>query len=498
MEDHSFSVDTTSHHDGPSVAWTTETGGASTTTANTTKKKRRRLRRIIGALSFERARKNRNARKNRGREEVAGGDSSQQPHERQQLQPTSEVVIGQMSDSDQVHSAKTTSNATPSPPEEETRVVVMATLDKEDAEEEDLLFFDALSTGDVEGNPDALQSKQPDRDVILLDNVIAIAPGGHLYLEAGDSVAAANNKAAKNTKKNEKNKELMALAPPPTPAVALPANHPNFVPPLRAPPPPNFLPLRFLRAGKGDVLEGKRRYKATLDWRRENQIDNILREPSPHFKIIKKHYPHFFHGRGYNGEPCYYEQPPRTNLKALLSEGASLDKVLRHFIMATEFQWQYLIRDDLRRSIYIIDLQGMRFSDFVGDVVDFVKRAAALSSQHYPERAGVVYVINVPAWFKAVWNVVKPWVDESTLKKIFILRDKEEIRKRMQERIPLENIPREYGGESPYPLGQSPEEMEFAELIEHNNRISNGDFSCGGAAPDSQCRFCKWVPPRSY
>jgi len=33
-----------------------------------------------------------------------------------------------------------------------------------------------------------------------------------------------------------------------------------------------------------------------------------------------------------------------------------------------------------------------------------------------------------------VWNVVKPWVDEVTLKKIHILRDKEEIRRCMEER----------------------------------------------------------------
>jgi hypothetical protein len=125
-----------------------------------------------------------------------------------------------------------------------------------------------------------------------------------------------------------------------------------------------------------------------LDWRRENQIDGILRESNPHFDTIKAHYPHFCHGQGYNGEPCYYERPPKANLKAMQNAGADLERLLRHYVMVTEFQWQYLVRDDLKRSIYIIDLEGMKFTDFVGDVVDFVKRASALSSQHYPERAG--------------------------------------------------------------------------------------------------------------
>ena len=43
-------------------------------------------------------------------------------------------------------------------------------------------------------------------------------------------------------------------------------------------------------------------------------------------------------------------------------------------------------------------------TDFVGESVDFVKKASAFSAQHYPERAGFVFVVNVPSWFKMIWN----------------------------------------------------------------------------------------------
>jgi hypothetical protein len=33
-------------------------------------------------------------------------------------------------------------------------------------------------------------------------------------------------------------------------------------------------------------------------------------------------------------------------------------------MMVTEFQWQYVERDDLQRSIYIIDLDRIRLQDF--------------------------------------------------------------------------------------------------------------------------------------
>jgi len=80
------------------------------------------------------------------------------------------------------------------------------------------------------------------------------------------------------------------------------------------------------------------------------------------------------------------------------------------------------------------------------------------------------------------------------LHKIYILRGKDEIRKAMQERIPLENIPPEYGGES-MPLGESPEEKTLAEWIAHNNKLADEKRTC---CDDEHCKFCNWVPARSY
>lgn len=193
------------------------------------------------------------------------------------------------------------------------------------------------------------------------------------------------------------------------------------------PPPPTETPLRFIRAGKNDPEVGRQRYEATLAWREEQGMNTILKEPHEHFELIKEHYPHYYHLKGLKGEYCYYECPPKTNLKALKAAGLQIDDLLRHYAFVTEFGWQYIDRNDFGRSIYIIDLQGIRISDFVGECVDFVKKTASFTGEHYPERAGLIYVINVPSWFKIIWNVVKPLVDEDTLKKVFILRGKKEI-----------------------------------------------------------------------
>ncbi|CAB9516165.1 SEC14 cytosolic factor [Seminavis robusta] len=259
----------------------------------------------------------------------------------------------------------------------------------------------------------------------------------------------------------------------------------------------NELPVRFLRAGKGDEVEGRRRYQETLQWRKDNGVDNALYDAWPMFELTKKHYPHYFHGTGRNGQPVFYEQPPKTDLRALRNGGVGLQQLLNHYAMITEFQWQYIERDDFQRSIYIIDLGGIRMTDFVGECVDFVRQASSFTAAHYPERAGHVFVVNVPGWFKIIWNVVKPMIDEVTLEKIHILRGKEEIFKSLLEQIPVENIPQEYGGQSCYKLGESPEEDLLRGLMTHNNEMAEGK-PCRYAKSGESCKFCNFSYARHY
>jgi len=167
---------------------------------------------------------------------------------------------------------------------------------------------------------------------------------------------------------------------------------------IQAPPPPEELPVRFLRAGKGDPVEGQRRYEATLQWRKEHSIDTILLEAHPRFEMVKKNYPHYFHLRGRHNEPVFFEQPPKTDLEALRRGGMDLHGLVRHYAMVTEFQWQFLEPDDFARSIFVLDLDGIRMMDFVGECVEYVKMCSQFTGQHYPERAGHVIVINVPRW----------------------------------------------------------------------------------------------------
>ncbi|CAI5738370.1 unnamed protein product [Peronospora destructor] len=217
---------------------------------------------------------------------------------------------------------------------------------------------------------------------------------------------------------------------------------------------------RFIVGEKGDVEKGRARYVTTLEWRKENGIDDILVTPHPTFAIIKRHYPQYFHGRTRDGLPVYYERPGKIDLAALKREGLSIDDLLRHYMYITEYLWRVLEPNDEARSMTVLDVAGIGMYDLGGEVLDFIKRASAFTSAHYPERSAHIFIVNTPGWFNMVWRIVKPLIDPVTRQKVHMLKGSG-ILIELEKWIDRENIPSDFGGEGTA-LGDSDEEHVLA------------------------------------
>ncbi|OQS04643.1 SEC14 cytosolic factor [Thraustotheca clavata] len=237
------------------------------------------------------------------------------------------------------------------------------------------------------------------------------------------------------------------------------------VPVSKAPQRPEVIPEisfspRFIAAEKGDEVKGRARYEATLQWRRENQVDGMLYEVQTHFHTIKSCYPQYFHGRSKNGHCVYYEKIGKIDLKKLKSSGLTLDQLLRHYMYITEYLWLILEPSDTGRTISVLDAEGVGFYDLTGEVMEFVRRAMAFVSAHYPERSAQIFIINVPTWFNVIWKGISPLVDPVTKEKIRICKGKM-VKEELLKSIDIEQLPSDYGGHGP-PLGQSTEEKALA------------------------------------
>eukprot|EP00602_Paraphysomonas_sp_CaronLab_P003563 CAMPEP_0185027420 /NCGR_PEP_ID=MMETSP1103-20130426/12453_1 /TAXON_ID=36769 /ORGANISM="Paraphysomonas bandaiensis, Strain Caron Lab Isolate" /LENGTH=627 /DNA_ID=CAMNT_0027561407 /DNA_START=472 /DNA_END=2352 /DNA_ORIENTATION=- len=213
--------------------------------------------------------------------------------------------------------------------------------------------------------------------------------------------------------------------------------------PVKAP--EDEIPQRFLNAVDGDIREARRRWDATRKWRETENIDNILNEEQPFFTTIKTMYPHYLCGRGKEGNVVYYERPGEIEIPQLNARGIGIDEMLRHWLFVTEYQYNVVVTGELEKCITVIDIEKVGMGDLAGDALDFVRKSVAIANHHYPERAFVIFLVNVPSWFSFIWRVVKPLVHENTQKKIKIL-SKKEVLAGLNEFIDFDQIPVYYGG----------------------------------------------------
>ncbi|TYJ51761.1 hypothetical protein B9479_007653 [Cryptococcus floricola] len=57
---------------------------------------------------------------------------------------------------------------------------------------------------------------------------------------------------------------------------------------------------------------------------------------------------------------------------------------------------------------------------------------------------GHMFIINAPYLFSTIWSLIKPWLDEATVRKIHILG--RNYKSELLEYIPKENLPVALGG----------------------------------------------------
>lgn len=246
---------------------------------------------------------------------------------------------------------------------------------------------------------------------------------------------------------------------------------------------PEKISKRYIIGCNNDMKEASKRWKNTLEWRQQENIDNILYEPQPYFFLIKNMYPHYHAGRGRKGHVVFYERPGEFQASQLVGRGIKLEHLIRHWIFITEYQWKILAHNhDDAKGISIIDIAGIKMSDIGGDNMNYLKKTLSIAGQHYPERSYVIFIINAPSFFSFIWRIVKPLVNENTQKKIKILSAKDTLNG-LLEHIDISQIPKYYGGKLDYP------EDEDLNEPSQSTRSNSTFYYTRGRDPKDSVRF---------
>eukprot|EP00250_Pteridium_aquilinum_P009496 c18704_g1_i1 orf=502-1479(-) len=209
--------------------------------------------------------------------------------------------------------------------------------------------------------------------------------------------------------------------------------------------------LRFLRARSFDVTKSRAMYEAMVEWRQEIGADTIKETfKFPERKATKELYPHFHHKTDKRGRPIYIERYGQLQLEDLLKV-TTLDRLLLYHIKEWEvlIDWKFpscsrVAGRPITQSLTILDLKGVTMKHLSKQVRQFIQKIARIDQDYYPEHLGRMLIINAPTSFKAMWQLIKPWLDKSTQKKIEVHGSNYSVK--LLELVDSENLPEFLGG----------------------------------------------------
>mmetsp|Transcript_32792 Transcript_32792/g.91846 ORF Transcript_32792/g.91846 Transcript_32792/m.91846 type:complete len:400 (+) Transcript_32792:100-1299(+) len=217
---------------------------------------------------------------------------------------------------------------------------------------------------------------------------------------------------------------------------------------------------RFLRARRYEVDETAVMIRDYLKWRIDYGVEALVDE-STHSSVLRalaKYYPGGYHGKDRNGIPVYFERAGLFDVPSLIRE-VPPEEAVRFHVYKNEKNARELMELSVARQggqylgrVFVIDLDGIGWNHIQKDAMSVLQAFIEVDQANFPEMLKRLFIIRAPAAFTAIWRLIKPWLDARTLAKIEICGYNDFLEPMLLE-IPLEHIPKEYGGKCQCPGG---------------------------------------------
>lgn len=227
----------------------------------------------------------------------------------------------------------------------------------------------------------------------------------------------------------------------------------------------HVVPDNVLMSCHGNEQRAASSWKYTQKWRQEGSVWNIHTLPNPWYVQIREAYPHYIHGFSKGGYPVVYERPGKMKLKVLLRSGCSISDMTRWYTFFMEYLSNCVeppegLREGPWGFVVVMDMQGAGISLLSSDVLSYLKQAGEINSAHYPLSMKRSLLINAGSLVANVWKGVRKVLPESVHTEVY------KSPSSLTEFIDIDQIPREYGGISPYQLGRHPHEVALQQLVQ--------------------------------
>ncbi|XWS27706.1 hypothetical protein CRYUN_Cryun25bG0004200 [Craigia yunnanensis] len=180
--------------------------------------------------------------------------------------------------------------------------------------------------------------------------------------------------------------------------------------------------VRFLKVRDWNVHKAHEMLIDCLQWRIQNEIDNILAKPIMPTDLYRAVRDSQLLGcSGYSKEGL-----PVIAIGVGLStyDKASVNYYVQSHIQMNEYRDHVVLVKKSGRLIStclkVLDMAGLKFSAL--NQIKLLTTISTIDDLNYPEKTETYYIVNAPYIFSACWKAVRPLLQERTKRKIQVLQ----------------------------------------------------------------------------
>ncbi|KAF7978011.1 hypothetical protein HWV62_1873 [Athelia sp. TMB] len=236
---------------------------------------------------------------------------------------------------------------------------------------------------------------------------------------------------------------------------------------------PDTIP-RYMRAAKWKLEDGKKRIKATLEWRRDFKPDLI---PPDEVRIESETGKIILNGFDVDGRPILYMRPGHENTErsprqsdAPPNANAPVDTTPRSE-RARDF-----MPPGQESLVIIVDYKSttMRTNPSISVAAILILdrlQVLTILQQHYVEHLGRALVVNLPYLLNFFYKGISPFLDPVT-------RDKMRFNPDLLELVPREQLDADFGGDNEFEFEKDSywkQVVEFCGIAEDGSRVQKED-----------------------
>ncbi|XP_010929043.2 phosphatidylinositol/phosphatidylcholine transfer protein SFH2 [Elaeis guineensis] len=182
--------------------------------------------------------------------------------------------------------------------------------------------------------------------------------------------------------------------------------------------------VRFLKAREGNVNKAHKMLVDCLNWRIQNEIDNILFKPitpTELYRAVRDSQLIGLSGYSKEGQPVFAIGVGLSTL-----DKASVHYYVQSHIQINEYRDRVVLPAATKKygghigtCLKVLDMTGLKLSAL--SQIKLLTIISTIDDLNYPEKTETYYIVNAPCIFSACWKVVKPLLQERTRRKVRVL-----------------------------------------------------------------------------